>query len=153
MPTEASRSLAEALQLIESDLALVLEHRAILLHQHLHPALTEVWPAIRQRFEELRRELLHAPDSIDQRLAAAGLTGFELEMKLGAHRTASDRARNASPPQPGSPPTGFRKIFKSLLGWINVWLGSLVTAFGSGEAIKEFKEFLEQGVEDAENLG
>lgn len=153
MSTVATRSLAQALKLTESDLGLVLEYRALLLPQHIHPGVLDVWPVIQQRFEELRTAILEAPDSIDERLAAAGLTEGQLEMKLDAHRVASDRARNARPPQPGQPPIGFRKIFKSLLGWINVWLGSLMAAFGGGEAIKEFKEFLEQGVDDAENLG
>lgn len=152
MSTAATRSLAEALMLAESDLGLVLEYRTLLIPQHLHPGALDVWPVIRQRFAELRVTLLDAPDSIDEALAAAGLTGAQLEMKLRAHRTASNRAREAQPPQPPTPPIGFRKIFKSLLGWINVWLGSLVTAVGGGEAIKEFKEFLEQGVDDAENL-
>ncbi|MEO6322469.1 MAG: hypothetical protein ABIR56_17440 [Polaromonas sp.] len=153
MSTAATRSLDRALELTESDIGLVLEYRALLLPQHLHPEVLEVWPVIRQRIGELRAILLNAPDSIDEQLAAAGLTGVQLEMKLRAHRTASDRAREARPPQAPQPPIGFRKIFKSLLGWINVWLGSLVAAVGGGEAIKEFKEFLEQGVDDAENLG
>lgn len=150
MSTATTRSLAQALELAESDFGLVLEYRALLLPQHLHRAVLDVWPVIQRRFAELRAALLEAPDSVDEQLAAAGLTGVQLEMKLGAHRTASNRAREARPHQP---PIGFRKIFKSLLGWINVWLGSLVAALGGGEAIKEFKEFLEQGVDDAENLG
>jgi hypothetical protein len=145
--TAATSSLAQALKLTESDLGLVLEHRSLLLPQHLHPRVLEVWPEIRERIEELRAQLLEAPNSIDDKLARYGLTGAQLELKLQAHRTASDRAHKARPP------IGFRKIFESLLGWINVWLGSLVAAMGAGEAIKEFKEVLEQGVKDAEDLG
>jgi len=150
--TLATRDLAAALELAEADLGRVLEFRAVLLPQHVHPLVLDVWPAIRHRFADLRAALLAAPDSIDERLAAAGLTGAQLDMKLGAYRIASDRARLARPPAAPQPPVGFRKIFKSLLGWLNVWLGSLIAAFGGGEAIKEFKEFLEQGVDDAENL-
>lgn len=153
MSTEATRSLAQALKLVESDIGLVLEYRVLLLPQHLHLAVLNVWPEIRQRLAELRAALLEAPDSIDEQLAVAGLTGAQLEMKLDAHRTASNRAHQTRPPPSPLPPLGFRKIFKSLLGWINVWLGSLVTALGGAEAIKEFKEFLEQGLDDAENLG
>lgn len=152
MSTQATRSLNQALELVESDLGLVLEYRALLLPQHLHRSVLNVWPEIQQRLVELRAALLEAPDAIDEQLAAAGLTGVQLEMKLDAHSMASNRARETRPPQPPLPPAGFRKIFKSLLGWINVWLGSLVAAFG-GEAIKEFKEFLEQAMDDAQNLG
>lgn len=153
MPTPATQSLAQALKRAESDLGLVLEYRAVLLPQHLHTGVQDVWPVIQQHIAELRNALLEAPDEIDKQLEPVGLTGAQLEMKLSAHRTASDRAHEAGHPRRPEPPTGFRRIFRSLLGWINVWLGSLVAALGSGEAIKEFKEFLEQGVDDVENFG
>lgn len=71
-----------------------------------------MWPVIQERMKDLRNFLVEAPNSIDQRLAAAGLTGTQLEMKLDAHLAASLRAREARP----QAPIGFRKIFKSLLG-------------------------------------
>lgn len=149
----ATRSLAQALELAEADLGLVLDYRALLLPEHLHEGVLEVWPVIRERFAELRAALLDAPETVDERLASVGLTGMQLEIKLRAHRVASDQARSVRPPPAAQPPIGFRRVFKSLLGWINVWLGSLVAAGFVGEAVKEYKEFLEQGVDDAENLG
>src|SRR5688572_25326846 len=120
--TRATRDLAAALELAEADLGLVLELRAVLLPRHVHPLVLDVWPTIRHHFADLRAALLAAPDSIDERLAAAGLTDAQLAMKLGAYRIASDRARRAKPPVPPQLPLGFRKIFKSVLGWLNVWL-------------------------------
>ncbi len=148
----ATRDLTRALVLAESDLGLILEYRALLLPEHLRSGVLDVWRDIQPQIADLRTVLLDKAESIDGLLSAAGLTGPQLDMKLSAHRLASDRARAARPPQAPQPPVVFRKLFKSLLGWINVWLGSLVAAIGAGEAIKEFKEFLEQGVDDAENF-
>ncbi len=120
--TQATRDLAAALELAEADLGRVLEFRAVLLPQHVHPLVLDIWPTIRHRFVDLRAALRAAPESIDERLAAAGLTGAQLAMKLGAYQIASDRARQARPPAPPQPPVGFvaKRLRSSRSSWSKV---------------------------------
>lgn len=145
--SEATRALVDPLRDAEADLALVVESRNVLLPDYVRVLAGDVWPTIRRRFEELRRVLQEAGDQYDAKLTNTGLTGLELRMKLDAYRVAREKARSALQ-IPTNPMKLIRKLFKSLLGYLNVWLGSLVAVLGMGHAVKEFKEVLEQGVED-----
>jgi hypothetical protein len=79
--------------------------------------------------------------ALDQRLDSAGLSGADLELKLHGY----DRAHAIFVQSPS------RRLLKSVLRWANVLLGSLVSALGAGEALKELKEAVEAGVEDRED--
>ena len=154
MPTEASQRLAEALRWVEGDMGLVLEYREFLIPLPLQDDVMEVWPIIRDRIAMLVDAMESADADIDGPLEAVGLTGRQLEMKLEAHRMARGRAQAAAEQLAGAsrPSRGFRRIFRSLLGWINVWLGSFAQAVPGGDVVKEYKEYLEQGMDDLENL-
>ncbi len=98
---------------------------------------------------EMRRRLLAEaeppepwlPPVVDRRLELAGLTGRSLDHKLRGFERALDRF-DASPS---------RRLLRSVLRWADVILGSIVAALGVGEALKEFKETVEAGLEDEED--
>jgi hypothetical protein len=79
---------------------------------------------------------------VEIRLTQAGLIGASLDLKLRGY----DRARRRFTASPG------RRALRIVLRWINVLLGSIVWALGTGELLKEFKEAIEAGVEDQKDL-
>jgi hypothetical protein len=103
-------------------------------------ALDEAVGATRQELEapEPSNPTGARGERIDDRLERAGLTGAQLDLKLSGWRGALDRFFNT----PG------RGLLRRALRWGNVVLGSLAGAIGAAEAIKEFKETVEAGLED-----
>jgi hypothetical protein len=77
---------------------------------------------------------------LDIALERAGLTGTQLELKLSGWRRAIGFFRAG--------PT--RSLLRRALRWANVLLGSLAGVVGAAEALKEFKETVETGVEEEE---
>jgi hypothetical protein len=75
---------------------------------------------------------------LDLALERAGLTGTQLELKLGGWRRAV-RFFRATPT---------RALLRRALRWANVLLGSLAGVVGAAEALKEFKETVETGIEE-----
>jgi hypothetical protein len=75
---------------------------------------------------------------MDIALERAGLTGTQLELKLSGWRRAIGFFRAG--------PT--RTLLRRALRWANVLLGSLAGVVGAAEALKEFKETVETGIEE-----
>lgn len=108
----------------------------------LHEPLQSAWEEVTPSFDMAGRYLTEPPDAslLEAQLAHVGLTGGQLRLK----RTGWERARDA-----------FRERFTKralgrALGWANIILGSLAGLIPGGDAIKEYKEAVEQAVEDAE---
>jgi hypothetical protein len=93
---------------------------------------------------EARRSAAEAPPpdqgSLDAALAASGLVGSQLRLKLRGYYRALDRFRAALAP----------RRLRRVLRWGDVILGSLAGVVGGAEALKELKEAVEAGVEDQE---
>ena len=155
--SETTVRLASFLEAAQADLDFVIRNGEVFLLPPMTVLARSVWPQIQGRFERLRVELLEARPVMDEQLLAVGLAGRELDIKLAAYNNARERAQAATAqlatvvPQPRV--RGWlMPLFRSVLGWINRILGSLKAVFPQAEAIKEFKEFVEQGVDDAQNL-
>jgi hypothetical protein len=115
--------------------------------------LERLWSDASRSRDVLDRELEAVEQGTDLetagRLIRAGLTGGSLEFKLamfGRRRDEFEGERAA-----GVVSRRLRALFKSLLRWADVILGSLVAAIPGGEAYKEAKEAVEAAVEDAED--
>ena len=120
----------------------------------VRPGLERLWSDASESRHELDRELESVErgtnSEAEARLIAAGLTGASLEFKLamfGRRREEFDGERATG----GFLSRRIRALFKSLLRWADVILGSLVAAIPGGEAYKKAKEAVEAAVEDAED--
>ena len=108
--------------------------------EHLPPDLREVywtaWNSVRQSKLPLLSEILEGGNwpELTDRLAEVGLTGAELDLKLLGYVSARNEI--------GQPPFRFRPL-KRVLGWINTILGSLASFLPPAEALKEYKESVE----------
>jgi hypothetical protein len=100
------------------------------------------WETVEPRFYTLVEELRFLADegaqSLDRSLETAGLTGAELELKIGGWRRALRRF--------GVQPV--RKALIKTLGWANLILGSLAVVLPHAEAVKEFKDAFEKSLDD-----
>ena len=85
-------------------------------------------------------------------LLHGGLSAIEIDFGRVLPTFAESRQVIAVKQQPPRPPAILRALFKSVLGWINKILGSLKAVFPPAEAIQEFKGFVEQGVDDLQNI-
>ncbi len=159
--SEATLALAGALARASSDMDVIVENRQRLLPNlpaTVEGRLPAVWRAIQDQIRALEDLLRNAENQYDDNLSKFGLVGEQLNIKLRAYEFASTRAHGAWERARNTwgraidPQRLVRKLFRSLLGYLNVWLGSLVAALGVGHAVKEFKELLERFVEDAEIL-
>ena len=155
--TDTTARLAGFLQTAQADLDFIIRNGEIFLLPATTSLALSVWPQIQDRFQHLRIELLEAPPEVDEQLRAVGLADRELDIKLAAYNNARERAYSTPVPQVPQVPQPrargwFMPLFRSVLGWTDRILGSLKAVFPRAEAIKEFKEFVEQGVDDAQNL-
>jgi hypothetical protein len=97
------------------------------------------WPRVERRFAELISTLKGQNITLAD-LDRHGLTGEELDLKLRGWRArifAFGRRIN-------------RRWVRSVLRWADMILGSLAAVFAPAGAIKEFKEVLENFIEEAE---
>jgi hypothetical protein len=108
----------------------------------LHEPLQSAWEELKPSFDLAGRYLAEPPDAnlLEAELAHVGLTGGQLLLK----RTGWERARDAFRER------FTRRALRRALGWANIILGSLAGIIPGGDAIKEYKEVVEQAVEEAE---
>ena len=147
MALEDRERLGEFIGEIQSLLRVAVERHGDWLPRDLQESYRAAFRELGEAVDATRRELKPPEPSeptpgpgerLDDRLERAGLTGEQLELKLGGWRRAVDRFFN----RPG------RGLLRRALRWGNVVLGSLAGAIGAAEAIKEFKETVEAGLED-----
>jgi hypothetical protein len=122
-----------------------------LVTRHLHllrirsaELIPAAWREVRVNIARLREWLSvranAVANNVDAALTAAGLTGIQLRMKVEAFFEALDRAV-------GTRRNAMVRWYREALAWANVILGSLVRAYPDAEPIKEFKEFMEAGLD------
>lgn len=124
------------LEATQQDLPFIFDVAGPLLPSHVNESLWPAWRALEERneFGALREAIQDG--RYDDRLDRAGLSGPELDFKLAGFDNARDVGRQTRAPR--------------WLKWIDVILGSLLSALGIGEGIKELKEGVEAEMEPKE---
>ncbi len=142
-----ANTLDDFIDQTETLLQELVDNRDSLMRRHLRDSLHRAWTALRTRdaFNQLRIGLRQ---TLPNQLTVAGLDGAELDLKLEGFNEAMDAFR-LQMQATGWIGRRLRKLLLRLLKWINTILGSLSSVIPSGEAIKELKEVLENGVEEA----
>jgi hypothetical protein len=136
------RALANFVSEVRWLLGQMLEDRETWFPSDLREPLRSAWEEIQPSFDMATRYLIEPPDAnlLEAQLAHAGLARRQLALK----RTRWERARDALRERLTRP------VLKRALRWANIILGSLAGIIPGGDAIKEYKESVEQAVEDAE---
>lgn len=104
------------------------------------------WQAFDKATDDLINELLSIRNENDPRairLQEAGLRDAMLAMKT----RAMNRARPARRPEKTTKPPW---LLRKFLRWANVLLGSLASVLPGAELLKEYKEAVEIGIDEAE---
>jgi len=138
LPTEQDR-LSEFLQQVERLLFSIVADGIGVLPPHLQEPARNAWHDVQSRLSDLQ-EQLKLDEGLRPRLAVAGLTGANLDFKLRGFDHA--RRRYSATPVP--------RWLKPVLKWINILLGSLATVMPGAELVKEYKDAIEQGIDEAE---
>ena len=103
--------------------------------------LERAWGEVEGEFEAARNAVQYKEIEVFQ---SAGLTGRSLRAKLYLLMEWASRAADTAP-------FTWKRAVRRVLQNINSILGSFVYAAGVGEPIKEFKEMLENGLDDLED--
>ena len=150
---ESLRLLREFLHQMETMLAVVAEHpRSIIPGRH-HENLKAAWGEVRPKFSQAI-EALRMPAASNRLpdLQNAGLTGAQLVFKLSIFQHARGELFEYGMPKEGQQRKRrwwerWLDRLKPALKAANVILGSLAKVMPVVEAIKEFKESVESGIE------
>ena len=150
---EALRRLREFLSRLEELLLEAIKSPEIIPGRHLE-AMLGAWTTVQPKLSTARSSLeVTAATNIIPELQDAGLLGDELVFKLSVFNHAHDEFRDlkAKPPiQSTDKPPWWKRWFKRALKAGDVLLGSLAKVLPPLEAVKEYKESVEVGVELAE---
>lgn len=135
MPSDRER-LQSFLHEVHTLLKDVVLTRDSYFREPMRPLFRAAWAEVEPVFNTLDFELRHeSPDAqIEGKLEAAGLTGAQLDLKLAGFERALENWRTN-----GHTPALLGKV----LNWINTLLKSLISVLPGGEALKEFKESIE----------
>lgn len=106
-----------------------------------HNRLKLAWEEVAGQFDLARGTIGVTPI---RRFRSAGLTGHSLRAKLYLLMEWAKRAADTASPT-------WKRAVRRVLQNINSILGSFVYAVRLGEPIKEFKEMLENGLDDLED--
>ncbi len=129
------------LRLIFTDL---LDDRRELLPTEMCGLVEGAWPEIKAAISGAQEEMHKDATAKAARLDELGLTGKQWNVKI----TGFERARRRRKPKE---PSGKRKWFLRIFGWANIILGSLANLLPGADAIKEYKESVEEGLKEADD--
>ncbi len=134
--------LLEVLDFASDLLGDVGQQRLKFLPPHLQDPAKAAWPGVQARLREARQVLDSRWDELRPSLDEAGLTGDQLALKMAGFRHARSSWLSRR----------LKRLLLGILKWLNIFLGSLgdvlrklVPGF---EAVKEYKESLEHGLEE-----
>lgn len=124
----------------------VVEHAVDARHIIFHEAIRERLVLAHHEYRETTashiKAMLESGEVSSERLEEAGLTGAQLSAKITGYASARLFLLE----------WGGIKALKRAMRWMNSILGSLSTALPPAEALKELKEFIENGAKDVEEL-
>jgi hypothetical protein len=133
--------LVRFLRDLEKLLGFVARYPDGMVPKELHGDIAPAWRTVRPRFSPAVDALREIPD---EDLEASGLTGPELEMKLGGVRWAYARFKAAFNSFPGTP---VAKALSAVLGFSDVIADSIPVVGQALHPIREFKSYLEKGAD------
>ncbi|HEU4454966.1 MAG TPA: hypothetical protein VFR81_18020 [Longimicrobium sp.] len=118
----------------------VYERRWDLLDQTLAVLFAEAWLQARPTVALLQEQLNSQDAELNYRLEVCGLKGAQLTMKTQQARLSfSDWLIEKS-----------KRKLRRVLKWSNILLGSLAAVLPPAHALKEIKESVEAGIDEAE---
>jgi hypothetical protein len=134
------RALATFVSEVEELLGGTLANPATWFPVDLQEPLQSAWEELAPSFAMAPRYLAEPPDAnlLEAQLVHVGLTGRQLALK----RTGWERARDSFRARVT------KRALSRALRWANIILGSLAGLIPGADAIKEYKEAVEQAVED-----
>jgi hypothetical protein len=109
------------------------------LQDQVAELLWPAWAALESRNEFGDLRVAIESREYDRRLDNVGLSGPELAVKLAGVEAARTTCLESRKPS--------RPLLRRWLKWLDVTLGSLLSAVGVGEGIKEIKEGIEAELE------
>jgi len=145
--------LIETLHSSREVMALIVEHRSVLFKKDIGDYVSKAWPEVKGHFDIVEKELLKPDPQISKKLSLAGLDGAQLDLKLKGFNASYENLKL-------SKLLGFfdatkkktlLKLLLKILKWINILLGSISSVIPAGEAIKEYKEAIEAGLEEEDD--
>lgn len=132
--------LRDFLNETEALLTEIIDRRAEFIPEELQPYFVEAWPEVRASISTAKDDLFTRV-VVSDRLPSAGLTGKQLALKLFAFRRSVDALKLGG---------WSRRLLKRVLDWLNTILGSLASVLPGVDAIKEFKEAIENALDEKE---
>lgn len=136
------RALKNALTELETVLVEVADPNQHLLSSDLGARAQKAWPEVQAALGQVRQGL-DGGTKIDTHLIDAGLTGDMLDLKLHGFQQALAAWRS-------SIAVARTRLLRRVLRWANIFLGSLASFLPPAEVVKEYKEALEAGVDEAD---
>ncbi|MBI2871138.1 MAG: hypothetical protein HYY14_05440 [Candidatus Omnitrophica bacterium] len=130
--------LADAVEELGAVLKNVVFDRPHLVLADVLGELREAWERASAAVRSVVTSLRAGGLDLEEKLATAGLLGSSLRAKLRGFKAALARWRAGAT-------TG---TLLRVLGWGNVFLGSLASVLPGAEVLKEYKEAVEQSVLD-----
>ena len=136
-------TLFEFLNGVRTILQEIVNAKVILFRESLRDPLENAWDtSVRNTIEMVQYQLRNPPPGLNEALGDSGLSGSELTFKIQGFRMAFDRFWQR----------GTVNLLKKLLNWINTILKSLIAAIPGAEAINEFKEAIENEINDEDPI-
>jgi hypothetical protein len=150
---ESLRLLRQFLRQVEKILADLSENPRPAIPGRFHESMNAAWSVVRPKFNIAIEKLQMIPaNDIITPLDECGLLGPQLVFKLSIFQHARDKLMDHGTPKEGQQKKRrwwmrWLDLFKPTLKAADVILGSLAKVLPVVEAIKEYKESLESGVE------
>lgn len=132
--------LRDFLDETEALLTEIIDRRSEFIPGELQPYFVDAWPEVRASISTAKGDLF-TRSVVADRLPSAGLSGKQLALKLVAFRRSVDALKLGG---------WSRRLLKRVLGWLNIILGSLASVLPGVDAIKEFKEAIENALDEKE---
>ena len=145
--------LIDALRSSREVMSLIVEHHSALFKKDIGAYVSKAWPEVKGHFDIVEKELLKPDPHISKRLSFAGLDGVQLDLKLKGFNASYENLKlfKLLGFFDSTKKKALRKLLLKILKWINILLGSISSLIPAGEAIKEYKEAIEAGLEEGDD--
>ena len=145
-PPPAADGLSASLDELKAVLGdIVADPARYRIRQELHAPLRDAWSAVQEAFDDAAQFLAEVPE---HDLAAVGLAGSELELKLAGFGLALGDLQAAR----GFGMRGIVKALKKFLAWADVCLDSLAKLVNQADRIAEVKDAIGAAIPDEDEF-
>jgi hypothetical protein len=135
------RELVGFLDNVSEVLSTAMDCRAVLFRQERRKEIEKTWPEIKEEIQFLKTDLEEHYQEYRKYLKHSSLTGQQLNFKLSGFAATYEQFKIR----------GSIKWLKKLFKRINIILKSLVAAMPGASSLTEFKDMVEQDIEDMED--